>query len=174
MELSKLVPSLVVKYKETTELLTKIAVDQAKVDKVKLDVEVVMEQQDTQKDFDKALPTLNKSDITEVKNMARPSPGVALVLKAVIIWRKIKSLVERMQKVAKTMEHKKVRLAEMNAQLDAANATLQTKQDQLIDKTLGKKIKLEFESDQCKSCLIRTWPRGRCSGRSRGRCYASF
>merc|ERR1712048_31819 len=95
------------KQKETTELLAKIAVDQKEADAVKEKVEAEAAivgkqaeeteaiQKDAQSDLDKALPaleaasealkSLNKSDITEVKSMAKPPPGVVLVLEAVMI-----------------------------------------------------------------------------------------
>lgn len=70
--------------------------------------------------------------------------------------------------VAKTVEPKKKRLAEMNQALAEANATLKKKQDALqeiidkvnklkeqCDQTMKEKAKLEFESDQCKQRLVR-------------------
>merc|ERR1712228_386818 len=180
-----------------------------------------------------ALKALNKSDITEVKSMAKPPAGVGTVLEAVMIllnedkdwsnakkvmagngflkslqefdkdnipFKKVISLkkkytsdienfsVERMQKVSvaatalcrwvhamvlysevsKTVEPKRIRLKEMNEQLDIANKTLLSKQNALqliIDKvnklrekcdlTVNEKKKLEFESNQCKQRLQR-------------------
>jgi len=254
-ELTKLAPLLVVKQKEATELLAKIAVDQAAADKVKEKVgkeaaivgkqaaETKAVQQDAQADLDKALPaleaaatalnSLNKGDISEVKGMAKPPQGVVMVLEAVMVllnektaWDNAKKVmggakflktlvefdkdniapkkisilkkkytsdvenfsVERMQKVsiaatalckwvhamvlysevAKTVEPKKKRLAEMNAALDAANAALKLKQDALqevidkvnklkeeCEKTMKEKADLEFQSKQCEDRLER-------------------
>ena len=106
-ELTILQPKLVIKQKEATELLAKIEIDQREADKVKEKVETeakivekqanetLIVQQDAQSDLDKALPALeaasealnalNKSDITEVKSMAKPPTGVVLVLEAVMI-----------------------------------------------------------------------------------------
>eukprot|EP01083_Nonionella_stella_P245320 852816_1 len=120
-ELTKLAPQLVVKQKEATELLAKIAVDQAEADKVKAKVEaeaaVVAKQaeetkivqQDAQGDLDRALPaldaassalnSLNKSDISEVKGMAKPPAGVVMVLEAVMILLKEKTAWDNAKKV---------------------------------------------------------------------------
>ena len=254
-DLTKLQPQLIIKQKEATQLLSKIEIDQSEADKVKEKVESeakIVEkqaeetkkvQQDAQQDLDKALPaleaaslalnSLNKSDITEIKSMAKPPDGVVMVLEAVMIllnekptWdvaKKImtqatflKSLqefdkdnisikkvsiikkkytsdeenfsVERMQKVsiaatalckwvhamilysevAKTVQPKRERLAEMNKQLNDANKKLKIKKDALqiiidkveklkqeCNKTINEKKQLEFESEQCQKRLGR-------------------
>lgn len=199
-------------------------------------------QEDAQTDLDKALPaleaaqtalkTLSKGDITEVKSMAKPPPGVVMVMEAVLIllkektdWANAKKVmagshflktlqvfdkdnipprtvaalkkkyisdnefaIERMQKVsvaatalckwvhamviysevAKTVEPKRKRVAEMNAELDQAMKVLKGKKDALqaimdkvaqlkqeCDETVQQKENLEFQSDQCKQRLQR-------------------
>eukprot|EP00497_Spongosphaera_streptacantha_P003663 TRINITY_DN438_c0_g2_i1.p1 TRINITY_DN438_c0_g2~~TRINITY_DN438_c0_g2_i1.p1 ORF type:complete len:204 (-),score=53.44 TRINITY_DN438_c0_g2_i1:2-613(-) len=110
--LTDLQPKLKVKQKETAELLEKVAKDQAAADKVRTVVEretkivekqaqeTGLVQKDAQADLDRALPalkaantalkTLNKGDITEVKNMPKPPEGVVSVLEAVLILLKKK------------------------------------------------------------------------------------
>ncbi|ETO22423.1 dynein heavy chain 7 [Reticulomyxa filosa] len=106
-DLTLLQPQLVIKQKETAELLAKVEKDQSEADKVKSIVsnearlveeqarETKAVQQDAQADLDKALPaleaaneslkTLNKGDITEVKNMTKPPAGVVMAMEAVLI-----------------------------------------------------------------------------------------
>ena len=227
-QLTELQPILKVKNEETADLLQKVAIDQADADKVKAKVEKetkIVEKQtaettavqlDAQADLDKALPalqaaqdalkTLNKGDITEVKNMAKPPAGVVMVLEAVLIlmkektdWANAKKVmggtnflkmlqefdkdnippsvvsklkakyttnpefsVDRMSKisvaattlckwvhamvvyseVAKEVEPKRQRLAEMNARLEEANAKLNEQKSQLqqiVDKVAALK-----------------------------------
>jgi len=120
-ELKALQPQLVSKQQEATQLLSKIAVDQAEADAVKERVEAEAQivekqaeetravQQDAQNDLDRALPALeaasnalkalNKSDITEVKSMAKPPAGVVMVLEAVMILLKEKTSWDNAKKV---------------------------------------------------------------------------
>ena len=120
-EIEELQPLLVVKSKDANELLAKIAVDQKEADQVKETVEKEAKivgkqadetkaiQADAQADLDKALPalqaannalkTLNKGDVTEVKNMAKPPPGVVMVMEAVLILLKEKTTWDNAKKV---------------------------------------------------------------------------
>ena len=105
LDLEKLKPVLKVKSAEAAEMLTKVRKDQADADIVKARVEKdakVVEKQaeeagavaaDAQKDLDKALPafksavkaldSLTKADITEVKGFTKPPPAVQMVMEAV-------------------------------------------------------------------------------------------
>ena len=106
-DLEKLAPVLKTKGEETEELLAKAATDQAEAnviaEKVAADTAVVDAQaaetkaiaDDAQKDLDRALPalesavkalkSLSKADITEVKGFANPPPAVKTVLECVCI-----------------------------------------------------------------------------------------
>lgn len=104
-ELTKLQPVLDQKTKDTDALLIQVAADQKEADKVKAKVaveekevrayaaEVSEVQADAQRDLDvampalenaiKALDSLSKSDITEVKSFAKPPPAVQTVMEGV-------------------------------------------------------------------------------------------
>jgi len=106
-DLNKLAPVLEEKSKDAEQLLARVAVDQAEADVVKEKVskeeaevgaqaaEVMEVQADAQKDLDKAMPalqsaikaldSLDKSDIVEVKSFAKPPPAVVTVMEAVCI-----------------------------------------------------------------------------------------
>ncbi|XXQ39846.1 AAA+ ATPase domain-containing protein [Plasmodiophora brassicae] len=106
-DLKKLQPELIVKSKETEELLAQVAQDQENADRVKKIVaaeEAVVNEQaayvsklqaEAQTDLDAAMPaleaaveslnSLNKGDISEVKAMAKPPKGVVMVCEAVNI-----------------------------------------------------------------------------------------
>ena len=216
-DLIKLEPILKQKTIETEELLAKVAQDSAEANEVALKVgqeEAIVGKQaaetaavaaDAQKDLDRALPalesavkalkSLTKADITEVKSFTNPPNAVRVVMEAVCVllgekpdWdtskkllgrsdfmdlltgydkdnieaKRLKTLrkqyipVDEMQPdivqkvskaglglclwaramdvyadVAKEVEPKKQRLAEMNAQLAITTAALKEKQDQL-------------------------------------------
>ena len=106
-ELRKLQPVLDAKTEETTLLLERVRVDQEEASKVQARVqadekvvraqaaEVAEVQADAQRDLDvampalhnalKALDSLDKKDITEVKSFAKPPPAVQTVMEAVCI-----------------------------------------------------------------------------------------
>ena len=252
-ELTELQPVLVVKTAETEVLLKEVAQDKIKADQVKAVVSVeekeVGEQaketqiikDDAQKDLDEALPaleasvkalnSLNKNDISEIKAFTKPPELVQVVMEAVCImlgqkpdWdsakkvladgqfmkklidydkdnislglqKKIKKYIENPNftaetvarvsvaakslcmwvramdvyaRVAKEVEPKRQRLAEMESLLKAAQATLATKQRELkevvdrvealqrtCDQTEKEKNELAFKTEQCKSRLTR-------------------
>jgi len=252
-DLTKLQPVLEEKSVAAEELLKQVAIDQAEADKVKNKVEgeekivkkqaaeVAEIQADAQLDLDKALPalenavkaldSLTKSDITEVKSFAKPPEAVQTVMEAVCImfgektdWdsakkvlgnaafidnmknydkdnipqptlvklRKVlvkeKMQVEVVQKVSKaatgmamwchamsvyadvskSVEPKKKKLAEMNAQMEKANSALAEKQatlkavldkvaqlNELCDKTVAEKNDLQEQSDLTANRLVR-------------------
>merc|ERR1711871_1100583 len=112
-DLTKLKPVLKVKSAEAAEMLTKVRKDQADADIVKARVEkdakvvgVQAEEAaavaaDAQADLDKALPafksavkaldSLSKADITEVKGFTKPPPAVQTVMEAVCVLLKQKT-----------------------------------------------------------------------------------
>lgn len=103
----RLQPEIIKKTAETEALLKQVAIDQQKADQVrnvvqaeekvvkKQALEVKTVQADAQADLDMALPALNealkaldslkKQDISEVKTMSSPPPAVVLVMEAVCI-----------------------------------------------------------------------------------------
>lgn len=253
-ELIKLEPVLKEKTIETEALLVQVAKDSAEANIVAAKVgqeEAIVGKQaaetaavaaDAQKDLDRALPalesavkalkSLTKADITEVKSFTNPPNAVRVVMEAVCVllgekenWETSKKLLGRsdfmdlltgydkdniaearlkklrkqyipmeemnpevVQKVskaglglclwaramdvyadvAKEVEPKKQRLAEMNAQLAITTAQLKEKQDQLkivldrvallqktCDDTLAEKNRLQTESDTTAKRLVR-------------------
>lgn len=120
-EIVKLQPILVVKGKETAELIEIVTKDKASASivqenveteaaKVKIATEEASEiATDAQKDLDEALPafdsavkalkSLNKSDITEIKNFANPPPLVKTVMEAVCILKEAKPTWENSKKM---------------------------------------------------------------------------
>jgi dynein heavy chain len=253
-ELVKLAPILREKSIETEELLARVAKDSAEAEvvaaKVKSEEAIVGAQAaetaavaaDAQRDLDRAMPalesavkalkSLTKADITEVKSFTNPPQAVRIVMEAVCVllgekesWDSAKKLLGRsdfmdlltgydkdniqdsrlkklrkmyipleemqpevVQKVskaglglclwaramdvyadvAKEVEPKKLRLAEMSSLLEVANATLAEKQAQLktvldrvaqlrklCDDTVNEKNRLQEESDRTAQRLVR-------------------
>jgi len=252
-DLTKLQPVLEEKTIAADALLKSVAIDQAEADQVKAKVEVeekIVKKQaaevgevaaDAQLDLDKALPalenavkaldSLTKGDITEVKSFAKPPEAVQTVMEAVCVmfnekqdWDAAKrvlnksdfiesmknydkdnipqptlvklrkvlvkekmqiDVVQRVSKaatgmamwchamsvyadVSKSVEPKKKKLAEMNAQMAEANAMLLEKQTTLkavldrVDelnilckKTVDEKNDLQEQSDLTANRLVR-------------------
>ncbi|XP_005102124.3 dynein heavy chain 1, axonemal [Aplysia californica] len=112
LELAEMRPELDIAVKEATITMEKIAEDTAVAEATKAVVKKeevsatakAMETEaiaaDAQKDLDEALPaldaalaslkSLNKNDVTEVRALQRPPPGVKLVMEAVCIMKAIK------------------------------------------------------------------------------------
>ena len=252
-ELKKLQPVLDVKSRETAELLIRVRDDTEKADVVRTRVEtdeaavrkqadeVQVIQADAQADLDlampaldkalKALDSLSKADITEVKSFQQPPPAVRVVMEAVCIllgekpdWDSAKKVLSNINfisllreydkdnipavrlkkvhqyivdpmmavdnvskvsraatsmcmwvhamdvysKVAKEVEPKKARLAEMNAKMAVSMAFLKEKQDELAnvlanvaalqkkcEDTVNEKARLEKETQLTKDRLVR-------------------
>ena len=135
-ELTRLQPVLVQKTKETEELIKQLAVDQADAAKVRAKVEaeesvvkvradaVAEVQADAQRDLDvampalenalKALDSLDKKDITEVKSFAKPPVAVQTVMEAVCVllgeepdWDAAKKLLSNSQFIANLQNYDK-------------------------------------------------------------------
>jgi dynein heavy chain, axonemal len=252
-ELTKKQPILVQAQKDAADLIVVVtkekadaAIVQENVEKEEAIVgkqagEVEVLANDAQADLDKAMPafnnalkalaTLKKDDITEIKGFANPPDAVKVVLEAVCLllgsptdWKSAKGVMSQSNflqqlkdydkdniepkickklqkyidhpllvvevvakkslaakslamwvhamdvysKVAKSVGPKKEMLAKLNAELDAANAALKEKQDQLaaviakvdalkqqLDDTLAKKQELEAEAQLTKDRLVR-------------------
>uniref|UniRef100_A0A7S2SR52 AAA+ ATPase domain-containing protein n=1 Tax=Mucochytrium quahogii TaxID=96639 RepID=A0A7S2SR52_9STRA len=111
-ELVELQPVLEVKAVETEQLIERVNVDKAEAAEVEERVskdeavvkakaaEVAAVQSDAQADLDKAMPALNKAlkaldsldkkDITEIKSFAKPPPAVQTVMEAICILMEVK------------------------------------------------------------------------------------